>query len=302
MRTEDIRQIQCQFDETDTKTKLSRRINEVAEKRSKSICNMTRQKKAGRKCGTGRATNPDVVSYIGECYDTISTLQNKEVQAVVEKNCGVVVSESMISRIKTKMLRITFKKASLISRQRLDARVLTMREKFKRMITKLPIECIISADECHIEMSDVSRQYGHSRVGTRAQSFSQRVVKLRYTLIMFVPWNHGVFYYELIDTTHKAVDQQRFDDCMKRMNQTRPRHMIVQLDNASVHGNVQVPVIWQSPYSPDLNPIEKVFGLLKARMKGYEYSTDTLRGIVEKVVASLSITDIRAFFTHCSRL
>lgn len=59
-------------------------------------------------------------------------------------------------------------------------------------------------------------------------------------------WNHGVFYYELIDKTHKAVDQQWFDDFMKRMNQTLPRHMIVQLDNASVHGNVQIP--WSGSY------------------------------------------------------
>ncbi len=68
------------------------------------------------------------------------------------------------------------------------------------MVSKLPLQLILSGDECNIEMSDITRKYGHSKKGTRAQSYSQRVVKLRYTLIMFYSLN-GVFYYELIETT-----------------------------------------------------------------------------------------------------
>ena len=119
---------------------------------------------------------------------------------------------------------------------------------------------------------------------------------------MFVTWNDGVLYHELINTTKQAVDKQRFGECLKRMNILKPKHMIIQLDNASIHGKVDIPVIWQSPYSPDLNPIEKVFGMIKSRMKGYEYSTDTLQEIIAKVVKGLSPNDIRPFFSHCSRL
>ena len=61
-------------------------------------------------------------------------------------------------------------------------------------------------------------------------------------------------------------------------------------------------LIWQSPYSPDFNPIEKVFGLIKSRMKSHEFSTDTLCGIIEKVIESLTVNEIRPFFSHCSRL
>lgn len=59
--------------------------------------------------------------------------------------------------------------------------------------------------------------------------------------------------------------------------------MIV-LDNAPVHhggriaeicANAQVLLIYLPPYSPDLNPIEKVFSVLKSHLKRYHILTGT---------------------------
>ncbi len=97
----------------------------------------------------------------------------------------------------------------------------------------------------------------------------------------------GVLYFELIDTTQKAIDKKRFMKCVKRMNYVKPKHYITLLDNASIHGELSVdnfPVIWQSPYSPDFNPGEKVFALIKSRMKSYEYTTYSLEDIIRRVL------------------
>ncbi len=87
------------------------------------------------------------------------------------------------------------------------------------------------------------------------------------------------------------------------MNATKPYHFITLLDNASVHLDVSdFPVIWQSPYSPDFNPIEKVFGLIKSRMKGYEYTVISLEKIIKEVIKSITKEDVYPFFIHCQKL
>jgi len=133
-----------------------------------------------------------------------------------------------------------------------------MRQNFGAFITTCPVNAIWSGDECPIEMSNLCRKYGHSKKNSRAVSYEQRVVKLRYSLLMFVSLN-GVEYYELVDTTERAIDSQRLSEFITRCNASRPTHVLFLLDNASVHDSASLPnVIWQSPYSPDLNPIEKV--------------------------------------------
>jgi transposase len=42
----------------------------------------------------------------------------------------------------------------------------------------------------------------------------------------------------------------------------------------------------------DLNPIEKVFALIKHQMKNYEYHIDTLRSIVESTINKLTANDM----------
>jgi hypothetical protein len=296
------------YDNSNISLKISKRIAITAErsgydiKTVKKYLKNDKPQRQGRKKGNGRSTKSQVVSFISDCFKHVSTLQNKEVKTLIDTHLNVSISESMVSKIKTDLLDITYKKASLLSRQRLEPRVINMRNSFKMTIRKIPITRIISLDECNIEMADVSRKYGHSARGERAISHSQRVVKLRYSLIMFVTWN-GILYYELIDTTHKAVDSQRFLDCMKRMNTIKPPHMICQLDNASIHNELSdIKVIWQPPYSPDFNPIEKVFGLIKSRLKGFEYSTFTLENVIKMVISSITADDVRPFFLHCSRL
>ncbi len=72
----------------------------------------------------------------------------------------------------------------------------------------------------------------------------------------------------------------------------------MQMDNASIH-NDAANVLFQSPYSPDLNPVEKVFGLIKQRMKHEEYSTDSLEDIVTNIVDNISRHDMCFVLSRC---
>jgi transposase len=82
---------------------------------------------------------------------------------------------------------------------------------------------------------------------------------------------------------------------------------IVVLDNASIHHSEEIvnlikstgaEIVYLPPYSPDLNPIELMFGAYKKRMKrvlGYGWLTAHLVALQESVSPSTA----RNFFRHC---
>jgi len=96
----------------------------------------------------------------------------------------------------------------------------------------------------------------------------------------------GITYYELVDTTRRGVDAQRFAEFLKRLSLFVPSGFgVIVMDNAS----------------PDLNPIEFVFGLLKKRMQSYEYSMDNLIKITRQVLDDMTVNDIRPYIFHCAK-
>jgi transposase len=60
-------------------------------------------------------------------------------------------------------------------------------------------------------------------------------------------------------------------------------------------------VLWHlPPYSPDFNPIEEVFSKLKALLRRAQARTDdALRAATWDALASISLTDIAGWFSHC---
>jgi transposase len=79
---------------------------------------------------------------------------------------------------------------------------------------------------------------------------------------------------------------------------------VVQVDNASFHTakNLALPdnimLLYQPPYSPEINPIEQVWGWLKGKMAGRLFSTlEELKSSAREI---LSIKDNQFFksITH----
>ena len=135
-------------------------------------------------------------------------------------------------------------------------------------------------------MDNITRRYGHSKSGTEARSYSKRLSKLRLSLLVCINISSGIRYYELVDTTRRGVDAQRFAEFLKRLSLFVPSGFgVIVMDNAS----------------PDLNPIEFVFGLLKKRMQSYEYSMDNLIKITRQVLDDMTVNDIRPYIFHCAK-
>lgn len=166
-------------------------------------------------------------------------------------------------------------------------------------------------DESHIDESILARMYGHGEVGAPVFSFAHRVSKKSWSLLMCVSFTHGIHHYEIVDTSNKGIDGNRFADYLRRLAETLPPIHVVVMDNASIHKDphaqralceTQMIFVYQSPYSPDLNPIEFVFGLIKCIVKRYEWSSDNLVKIIEDTIATITIEKVQSYYYHCRRL
>ncbi len=84
---------------------------------------------------------------------------------------------------------------------------------------------------------------------------------------------------------------------------------VVILDNLGAHRSREVAAIIEAqgarilylpPYSPDFNPIELVFGKLKALLRHAGARTrEALEEAIQVALAAMTIDDIAAFFAHC---
>ena len=107
-----------------------------------------------------------------------------------------------------------------------------------------------------------------------------------------------------------AVDGAAFDTYVENVMvpTLRPGDIVV-MDNLAVHLSPRAAdriqqagaVLWfLPPYSPDLNPIEKMFAKVKSYLRRAKARTATaLEKAIAKALASITAADARAWFRHC---
>lgn len=111
-----------------------------------------------------------------------------------------------------------------------------------------------------------------------------------------------------------AVTKQMFECWLLQcvIPQLEPGSIII-MDNASIHRNLNEDVTaalrikdmrieYLPPYSPDFNPIENTFHVLKDWIKrnfDLQFMQPSFRAFIGLAIASAIGTDMRAFFRHC---
>lgn len=98
--------------------------------------------------------------------------------------------------------------------------------------------------------------------------------KKTYAGIVAISFEGGV---ELIKVYEKSINQDKFISYLKDIRQKHPfRKLSLFMDNLSVHrakntlkkmADLKIKPIFNSPYSPDYNPVEGVIGIGKRKIK-----------------------------------
>ena len=111
-------------------------------------------------------------------------------------------------------------------------------------------------------------------------------------------------------TVEAAVDGDCFEAYVKRLlaPSLGPGDVVV-MDNLSSHKRPAVEalvrargarVLWLPPYSPDLNPIEKMWSKIKQALRKAKARTErTLRKAIARALATVTADDARGWFQSC---
>lgn len=111
--------------------------------------------------------------------------------------------------------------------------------------------------------------------------------------------------------TTMLSDRSKKEDCLDFLRTVRERYvpdvtLVIVLDNAKIHkaGIVKeycarnnIVLVYLPPYSPDLNPIEMVWRILKAKIANKVYKT--LESLVETV--SETLKSLENLYTLCAK-
>lgn len=161
---------------------------------------------------------------------------------------------------------------------------------------------LVFFDESHFVSDNLWSKMGFSQKGSAPVSYQQGIWKSQsITLILAIGWN-GVVASKLLKG---GVGASQFVEFLYECDFKCDSNKIFILDNAPIHRsffmetNIKTlmeskrTIIFQSKYSPDLNPIEMVFGFLKRRVRRVDQDLQDLLGVVNSQVKCLSVADCR---------
>lgn len=165
---------------------------------------------------------------------------------------------------------------------------------------------IVSIDESGFDCRK-SSVYGYSQKGQPCiieyNTCSQRK---RISLLMAI-FDDGSHQYELVTDN---VSSFRYAEFIKRLNVHK--NSILLMDNASIHKSVIIKEVIESkgckamfvpPYSPEYNPIENIFGIIKTQFyRACLKSKYSEALILECIKNSISETKIKNAFNHQKKL
>ena len=173
---------------------------------------------------------------------------------------------------------------------------------FKKSINGISLDKIISIDESHFD-NEISSIYGWSLKGTEIRQKMHLKKKARYTLLCAVN-NKKVVHSMIIKGSANA---EIFKDFIKDLNKKIKRNIYLLLDNARIHhskivkeyvSSLNHKMLFNAPYCPCFNPIEKVFSKIKqlVRMNHNNTDPDKLKKNINKSLKKITRCNLQKYF------
>ena len=249
---------------------------------------------------------PDKLEWFKQYIDSNPCFYLEEIQESYVTQFTQTISQSTICRIIRRDLKYTRKKLTRQAREALPIELDAYYDRLKPFY-QYP-EQIIFADETSKDQRSAIRNYAWSRVGTRAlvslpASRGTRVSCFAaFTTEGFLSWT----------CTEGTFDRHEFHRAF--MNTIYPYlnpwplpRSILILDNAKIHMYPELEklvnekgaiLIYLPPYSPQLNPIENAFALLKAWIQKHANLTF---GLQPQYIISIALKECTKGTSNCAK-
>jgi len=193
----------------------------------------------------------------------------KNLLALIKRKYNTIISKSSLYRILNdlKITRKKIKKKMVLRSKKDHSKQI---KSFKKIIKTMNKNNIISVDETSID-THISADYGWSKKGDNINE-TKKTKRIRYTVISAIS-NNNVIYNKYIKGSANA---ETFLQFIKELKKRIINDSYILLDNARIHHSKivnkyikenNINFIFNVPYCPEFNPIEKVFSQIKHILK-----------------------------------
>lgn len=176
------------------------------------------------------------------------------------------------------------------------------RREWKETVTPDMAEHLVFLDESGVN-TDMTRLYGRALSSRRAVDHAPLNTPQRTTVLSSIRWSG-----EKVFTTYQGgTTGVRFVTYLKDtlLPALRPEDIVV-MDNMRSHHvkavrevleNAGIKVLYLPPYSPDLNPIEKMWSKMKAILRCWKIrSLELLPDAIRRALDRISLSDCQHWF------
>ncbi|EHS63457.1 uncharacterized protein PGTG_21588 [Puccinia graminis f. sp. tritici CRL 75-36-700-3] len=264
-----------------------RRWNQLYERTRSVIRNPAFYQRRGRPIRVSR----DESQFIMDALDLEPTLYLDEIRAHIDAMTGERHPIATIHNEIKYRLRLTCKKARTVH----PAQCALRRAAFVSQIGFIPSNHLVFLDETGVSIKTHSRDHAYALKGRRTVRLPRPITASRISVLPAVSLD-GLLAVIAQEGTMYRLDLEYFLEEflsnsfieLPNMNPFPDRNSVLVLDNASLHhgGGVArlcedrgVLLVYLPPYSPDMNPIEKVFSVLKSQLKRRQILTGTVKDI-----------------------
>jgi transposase len=144
------------------------------------------------------------------------------------------------------------------------------------------MENIISIDESSMD-THISNNYGWSKKGIKIENILKHS-KIRYSLILAINCKKIIHKKIIKGSANGEIFLKFIKDLVKKLQNKNKKYIL--LDNAKIHHykkikdfintKPKIKLIYNIPYTPETNPIERVFGDIKRDLKNKKINNNNL--------------------------
>lgn len=212
------------------------------------------------------------IQFIQGCLEHSPDAYLNELQAQLHEGMGCHISRTTIYSA-LKKLNYTHKR---VSRTALECSEVHRLQYMFRIGSRYNAEQLIFVDESAFDRRTAYRQYGWAKKGQRAYRTSFYVRGKRYSILPAISIR-GILWCHIIEGPFNTVQFRVFIDSLLDHMQPFPApNSVIVMDNASIHKDPSIVELVESrgmrveflpAYSPDFNPIEEAFSVIKAHIR-----------------------------------
>ena len=223
----------------------------------------------------------------------------EEIRKALSKNCSLVAVHRELKR-----LGFCYKKTLKASEQERED-IVQSRKEWAEFQKSIAADRFIFLDESSVK-TKMTRLRGRSREGSRCHAKAPCGHWKTLTMLSSIRLD-GSTECIVVDGT---MDKAMFSAYIARRlyPSLRPNYIVV-MDNLSAHKKPDVAdhikrcgaeLLYFPPYSPDLNPIEKMWSKVKQSLRGMEMRThDALEKGIASALSLVCVSDARGWFKNC---